>query len=978
MNPRLLLKLLISDFLWRPARVVLAALAVVAAACVVVWVVSGYDALVQGFDDNAEKYLGQTDLVLINVGPGKIAPDFLTDLQNDTGVAHISKSFQSRVGIENPKDPDRWELFSGAPVNGAPPPPVSPPLVGTDAVEAPYELVSGRWIDPQSDKVEGVLSQGTATRSKVNLGDEVVVTSQANQVCVTIVGIIEQPQIRVRLGGGGHPARPTPSTPQRVTKTNHPNAPPMGKAGSPRGHAANPSTGPTPSQTSRPAPRRGPGGAGPITSGLFVPIALANRINGYDSSPSVINVDLKEGVSVEDFRKTWASRFTAASLQVIDGEDIRSRMSDPSSHSGKRAQAYSATGMALLAAVFIIFTTLSMGVSERSRELAVLRSVSLTRFQVAGLILAESLFLAAIGWAGGLLAGYGLLTLASQAQPDLFPTGAELGWWCVGLAGVAAFGGALIAAIIPAWRATRVSPLDAMSAPRPGAVSRWPWLAAGCGLVLLVINPVLIFIVDLPDSAKISAYAGVGYPSMVIGCLLLAPLGVLAVEKFLGPIVARIMWLDPRLLASQLSGNLWRTLGTTVALTVGLGLYIATQTWGYSMLEPYYPGKWLPDLLVAFQPSGLPDDEHADVSQVPGVRPEMCLPLAVEQPRLAVDLTHSQERISATRQDNVVVFGLDPERGFGGDTPFLDIRFVDGKREEAIAKMKSGRYCLIPDHFADITGLGIGGKVPFQIPSAPDAAPVEYTVAGVVSIPGWHWVTKFSGVRRNYVRTAAIIFTPYTQTRQDFRLDRITFFWLNAQPGANFEDMGRSFQAIADRHAGETFSSHAAGPAIAYRPTVKMTTTKAVRDGVDRRAEGMIWGMSQLPLVTLAVTAIGVVGTVAASVRVRRWELGVLRALGVTRWGLFRLILAEAILIAVVACVLSLGFGILAGWCGVGMASYSGFFGGMDTRLILSWRHIGLGLGATLGLCLLAGLWPAIRAGLQEPLALLRAGRASM
>lgn len=971
MNPRLVLKLLIADFLWRPMRVALAALAVIAAACVVVWVVSGYDALVQGFDDNAEKYLGRTDLVLIASEPGGIPKDFVTELAKDEGVARVSTAFQSRVGVENPNNADRWKLFSGAPVNGAPP--LSPPLVGTDAVESPYEMESGTWIDPNSDKPEGVVSSDSAKWQKIGLGDEVIVTSQANQIRVTIVGIIEQPQIRVRMGGGPTP-RPSPGATKSATKTE--SKMDNIKAGTP-GKADSKTSTPT---VSRPAHGRGPGSAGPITSGLFVPVALANRINGYDSAPSVVNVDLKDGVHIEEFRKKWNSRFQDAALQAIDVNDVRSRMSDPSASSGKLAQAYSATGMALLAAMFIIFTTLSMGVSERSRELAVLRAVSLTRFQVATLILAESLFLAAIGWAGGLLAGWGLLTLASQTQPDLFPTGAELGWWCIGLAGIAAFGGALVAAIVPAWRATRVSPLDAMSAPRPQSTGRWPYYAAALGLVLLTINPILIFVVELPDSAKVSAYAGFGYPSMVIGCLLLAPLSVLGVEKFLGPIVARLLCLDPRLLASQLSGNLWRTLGTTVALTVGLGLYVATQTWGYSMLVPFYPGKWLPDMLVAFQPAGLPDDEHAAVSQVPGVRPDMCLPLAVEQPRLAKDLTGSQERISATRQDNVVVFGLDPDQGFGGNNPFLNIAFVAGNRDEAIAKMKTGRYCLIPDHFADIAGLGLGDTVPFQIPNAPDAAPVEYTVAGVVSIPGWHWVTKFSGVRRNYVRTAAIIFTPYVQTRQDFRLDRITFFWLNAQTGADITAMEQSFQAIADRHSGEKFRSQSAatGTATAYRPTVKVTATQTVRDGVDRRANGMIWGMSQLPLVTLVVTAIGVIGTVAASVRARRWELGVLRAIGVTRWGLFRLILAEALLIAVVACVLSLGFGILAGWCGIGMTSYSGFFGGMGTRLVLSWPHIGLGLGATLGLCLAAGLWPAIRAGRQEPLSLLRAGRASM
>ena len=68
----------------------------------------------------------------------------------------------------------------------------------------------------------------------------------------------------------------------------------------------------------------------------------------------------------------------------------------------------------LLASLFIIFTTLSMGVNERIRQLAMMRAVAMTRAQVAGLIIAESLVLALIGWAGGLAAGWGLLKIMTR------------------------------------------------------------------------------------------------------------------------------------------------------------------------------------------------------------------------------------------------------------------------------------------------------------------------------------------------------------------------------------------------------------------------------------------------------------------------------------------------------------------------------------------------------------------------------------
>jgi hypothetical protein len=66
-------------------------------------------------------------------------------------------------------------------------------------------------------------------------------------------------------------------------------------------------------------------------------------------------------------------------------------------------------------------------------------------------------------------------------------------------------------------------------------------------------------------------------------------------------------------LRSQLGSNLWRTLGTTAALTVGLGLFVAMQIWGYSMLEPFKPGID-PDMLVAFQRAACPTRSRRGVA----------------------------------------------------------------------------------------------------------------------------------------------------------------------------------------------------------------------------------------------------------------------------------------------------------------------------------------------------------------------------
>ena len=121
---------------------------------------------------------------------------------------------------------------------------------------------------------------------------------------------------------------------------------------------------------------------------------------------------------------------TKPPVLLVGVQDIQNAMAEATLATSARRQAWAATGMSLLAALFIIFTTLSMGVSERVRQFAIMRAVGLTRFQVARVIAAESLVLALIGWAGGLIAGWGLLAVASHAKPESVPAAARR--WAAG------------------------------------------------------------------------------------------------------------------------------------------------------------------------------------------------------------------------------------------------------------------------------------------------------------------------------------------------------------------------------------------------------------------------------------------------------------------------------------------------------------------------------------------------------------------
>ena len=687
-------KLVMADVRRRPGRLLLTILSTIAAACVVVWVVSGYDSLVQKFQGIVREVFGQIrtgcpacgprgfSLAAAVQGVGRLAPARPGRRRGGSRVSNPRED-QGQGASRTSRTPAGRETAALA--GNAPAvrrfPRDAPTLVGTDAAEPPYPLVQGKWIDSaQPQRREAAISKGLAEQLGVKVGDDVIVSNNRteDEFPLKIVGIVEQRK----------------SVPRESFMIGLP-----------------PSRGP-------------PLTHGPAVAALYVPWTLAEKLAGTPAKIDFAGVVLTKGIKIGEFRAHWADQFARANppAEIQAQEDVGAELQQSSTSESIRGQALSATGISLLAALFIIFTTLNMGVDERIRQFAMLRAVSLTKVQVGAMIAMESLFLGLIGWGGGLLAGWGLLEIVNHLRPAFFPMGVSLGFWCIVLSGICALGGSLAASVIPAWRATRVSPLEAMAV-RPRARSaHFSWVATVIGLLLISVNPLVVFCIPMPDTARYAVSAILGCPAMGIGFVLLAPLTITFTERILGPVIARLVGVNSRLLATQLTSNLWRTVGTTAALTIGLGLFVAMQTWGYSMLEPFVPGDWVPDLVVGLMPVGVPDSRNRigpprergrgrPMPAAGGRADQVCRGLH-RGPHTGVFLA----------QDNCVMVGVDPEKALGGEKPMFNFQFVEGSRQEALEKLKRGRYCLVPDHFQRESGLGVGGKFAVIPPDSPAAA----------------------------------------------------------------------------------------------------------------------------------------------------------------------------------------------------------------------------------------------------------------
>lgn len=943
-------KLAISFVREHPARLILTSLATVAAAGMVIWIAAGYDSLLRTFDVWANKALGRYELSIAPIateGKPTVPPAVLEAMRADPQVADTCPMWMTRATVrsavsnESSSDSLRPSQGTERPGGGGRGDSNLPyglrsqfTVLASEAPQAPFDI-QGRWFgDPPAtgqaatgeaaaDASEGVLSVGAAERLGVKVGDEVAVVVGDRPFPLQVIGLLESPS----LGAGMYAV---------------------------------------------------PNILSPGSGDLFVSTRLAERMFETSSRIDFLCIAMKSKEDITKFRFGWAPKLSRydVPVQFQEAYEIEEALDESAAADNVQMQSYAATGIGMLVAMLVIFGTVSMGVTERVRQFAVLRAVVLTRMQLAFLIFAEGLLLAAIGFVGGVGVSWILLSLTARASSRLLHHGAVLGTHSLLLAAVATFGGALLAAAIPAWRATRVRPVDAMAPPAAERSSFLSVPVAAAGLVLLAINPLLTFVFPPSFEQQVYAYLAIGFASTAAGFVLIAPTVVALVDRLLGPWLARLLRIDPKLVASQITAHIWRTAAAAISMAIGMGLFIAVQVWGFTMLDAFIVGPWAPDAILTFQSGGLPPERAGDMARIPGIDPEHCLPIVVEQPRLLNDLTGSAERASVTRQDNVVLVGIDPVRAFGGARPLFELEWVGGTREEAIARMASAmaagdRACLVPDHFLTESGLKVGDHFDL-VPPENAAAPVRYTIAGAVRLPGWHWQTKLTGFRSRTHRAAALVFADYAAVAADFGLPGATHLWFDYDsPQADPKRISEAAQTIY----AAAIPPPAASDAGQESPKVRLMAVEDIRRMTRSNAARWIWAISQLPLIAVLIAGLGVLNVILASVRSRRWEMGVLRSIGVTQSAIVRAILAEGILIGVVAGLLSLGFGIMAGWCGCGMAQYISFFGGLHPDLNVPVVAVVTGLLAVVVLAALAALWPAMSIGRLRPLTLLQQGR---
>ena len=155
---------------------------------------------------------------------------------------------------------------------------------------------------------------------------------------------------------------------------------------------------------------------------------------------------------------------------------------------------------------------------------------------------------------------------------------------------------------------------------------------------------------------------------------------------------------------------------------------------------------------------------------------------------------------------------------------------------------------------------------------------------------------------------------------------------------------------------------------------ISVGDVRQLKYDIQQGLRSLLQVVSVVAWAAMAVASLGVVNTVMAGVRSRRYQLGVLRAIGVTRGEMLRLILAESLLLGVAACLLGVAAGLVMV---VNARELSQWAVGYVPPLRIAWDVMRTGVGAVLIVSVLAALWPAISTARRPVLNLLQAGRAA-
>ncbi len=560
-------------------------------------------------------------------------------------------------------------------------------------------------------------------------------------------------------------------------------------------------------------------------------------------------------------------------------------------------------GISLFVSIFIIYNTFAIVLGQRTRELALLRTVGADPRQLRRSVLGEALAIgvlaSALGIAGGVGVAAGLRAVFSAIGAELpdMPTivSARTVAVAIGVGVVIT----MLSAIGPARKASRVSPMaalrDGAAAGQSGSRTR---LAIGAALVAVGTAAGAVGLFVAGSTSAIVALLALGAMSVFIGVTLLSPLVV-------GPVTSLIGWPTRRTagvagsLATQNAGrNPQRTATTAAALMIGLALVSMALTVGESVKAQFrstLESAVSADYLIA-DDGQLPATVAADITaaNVDGAPiTDTVTPFRYDEAKVRGD--GQAEQIGAPADDGVVQI-------VGADLATASELFDFGITEGVASDPAVTDPVLVSDEEAEAAGLALGDTVSVELSSG---ATADLTVVG--------------------------IFEDDFVLEESYALDLSTWERIGADP----TDWWLAF-ALADGISPEDAEA-ALAPIRSSYPQLTVDTAGDYVQDIEGQIDSLLTTVNAMVALAVVIALIGIANTLALSVFERTRELGLLRAVGMTRRQLRRMVRLEAGLVAVFGAVLGVVVGVGFGWAAVAAlpASFTSTLAVPTTRIVL-------------------------------------------
>jgi putative ABC transport system permease protein len=664
-------------------------------------------------------------------------------------------------------------------------------------------------------------------------------------------------------------------------------------------------------------------------------LETAAEATNHSGELTSINLLLREGVNTESFCAEHAND-VPAHLSLEPAEMARSGF-DQRVRASRLGLALT-TVLASMSALFIIVTGLTTGVTQQQREMAIFRTVGAARSQLFASQLWVGAIVGGLGALAGLPLGLALARTLLWHFADLISAGFQVSLLGLFAAVVGSLLAGLLGALFPAWRASRTSPARGIAVASRPATVRGLVMCAGLGVLLLAVQFASMLPAD--EQSRFWWWMGFGLPLVHVAYFLLAVPIMLAVTMLIGPTTARTLATPPRLLTQSLRATPFRHGFTAGALMVAMSCLVSTWSSGASLLDDWLGKIRFADGFV-FRTTGISKREQQAIAAIPAI--ERVCPIGYLPLRIAGDEALGVRGIDS---QDVVCVGFDPDIFFSMNA----VNWIEGEAATAIARLREGDAIIVAQEFLTAKGLGVGDRLDL----ASGRVERSFEIVGVVQSPGLDIATQLFGIRSAYMTFAlSCVFMDFKAVATHFHSTDAYMMQVDL------------VDAVLDEEV-----EHAVSEAA---PGVRFHSGREIVRRVREIAAAALSVYSVIAFGALVVACLGVANILIAGIHSRRFEFGVIRAVGAHRWTLTRLILAEAALLAIggalTGALLGLHIAVMT------TRQYRDLIG-LPLHARIPWGPIAIGLAVMLLMTGLAALPAALRLGRTAPRELLAAGRA--